>query len=176
VTHSRVAVRGSDWHQFARLHRRRAARTPKWIALQLPYTAWSLVHSGSFDLRPFEAMRPHVGTTVRVTADGAWVSMRAPGAALTAVPIIAPFCAGSRPTISNPKRWILLGKLAAALSVAGAAGLFFAACRRLVPEAAWPATILFALGSSLCSVASQSLWMHGPRRLLVVSGTLSVGG
>jgi hypothetical protein len=32
----------------------------------------------------------------------------------------------------------------------------------LAPSARWPATILFGLGTCLCSVASQAIWMHGP--------------
>jgi hypothetical protein len=60
---------------------------------------------------------------------------------------------------------VQLGKLAAAISVAAAAAVFFLLCRSLAPAAAWPATILFALGSCLWSVASQALWMHGPATL-----------
>ena len=134
---------------------------PEVDCVAAPYTAWSLVRRGSFDLRPYEAMRSHVGTNVRETADESWISIRAPGAALTAVPIIAPF-ALFRAEPFKSGTMDLLGKLSAALSVAGAAGLFFMVCRRLTPDVAWPATILFALGSSLCSVASQALWMHGP--------------
>jgi hypothetical protein len=32
----------------------------------------------------------------------------------------------------------------------------------LAPSARWLATILFGLGTCLCSVASQAIWMHGP--------------
>ena len=54
-----------------------------------------------------------------------------------------------------------LGKLVVAYS-AGTVVVFFFLCRRLAPTAAWPATVLLALGTSLWSVASQALWMHGP--------------
>jgi hypothetical protein len=126
-----------------------------------PYAAWSLVRHGSLDLHFYPALRTVVGSQVRALPGGAWVSIRPPGSALAALPLVAPLAAVRERPLADS--WMQqLGKLAAAYSVAGAAGLFFGACRRLAGNAAWPATILLALGTCLCSVASQALWMHGP--------------
>jgi hypothetical protein len=55
-----------------------------------------------------------------------------------------------------------LGKATSTILVSAAAVLMFMLCCRLAPAAAWPATILFAAGTCLFSVASQQLWTHGP--------------
>lgn len=134
---------------------------PEMDTVAAPYTAWSIARHGSLDLRAYEELRRYVPSFIRELPDGAWISMRPPGSAFVAVPVIAPFAATREAPLSM-MTMDTLGKLAAALCVAGAAGLFFVVCRRLAPEAAWPATILFGLGTCLCSVASQALWMHGP--------------
>jgi hypothetical protein len=129
-----------------------------------PYTAWSLVRHGSLDLRPYEELRLCLGTHVKELPDGRWVSIRGPGSALVAVPVVAPLAMiHERPPSATTMHH--LGKLAAAGCVAAAAVLFFGLCRRLAPSAAWPPTVLFALGTGLASVASQALWMHGPATL-----------
>jgi hypothetical protein len=93
--------------------------------------------------------------------DGSWVSFYPPGSALAMVPFVAPL-AIFREEPLTPAHMEVLGKFAAACYVAAAAGLFFLLCKELAPSACWPATILFGLGTSLCSVASQAIWMHGP--------------
>src|SRR5207237_10541571 len=85
---------------------------------------------------------------------------RPPGSALAAVPFVAPF-ALLRDQNLREVDMVHLGKLAAAVSVAAAAALFLVVCRRLAPAGAWPATILFALGTCMWSVASQALWTYG---------------
>jgi hypothetical protein len=125
-----------------------------------PYSAWSLVRNGSLDLRQFPELGSHVGTSIQQMPDGSWLSIRPIGSALAAVPFVAPYALlRDRPRDAH---MLHLGKLTAAVMVAASAVLFFVVCRRLVPEAAWPATILFALGTCMWSVASQALWMHGP--------------
>jgi hypothetical protein len=134
-----------------------------------PYVAWSLVRHGSLNLRGCPELERYVGTEVRVLPDGRWVSARPPGSAWTALPFVAPFAIGR----AEPPRMVNivhLGKLTAAISVAGAAVLFFLLCRRFAPSAAWPATVLFALGTCLWSVASQALWMHGPATFWLTLG------
>jgi hypothetical protein len=126
-----------------------------------PYTAWSLVRHGSVDLRPYPELRPYHGTEVLRLPDGRRVSSRPPGSALAAVPFVAPL-ALTRDRPPGTTAMAHLGKLTASSSVAGAAALLFLLCRRVAPAGAWPAAILFALGTSLWSVASQALWMHGP--------------
>jgi hypothetical protein len=136
---------------------------PEVDCVAAPYTAWSLVRHGSYDLRGYGELERHVGAggIIREGLAGAWVSMRPPGSALAAVPFVAPFAAFREQPLRD-RDMHHLGKLVAAVSVAAAAVFFFLTCRRLAPAAAWPATVLFALGTCLNSVASQALWMHGP--------------
>jgi hypothetical protein len=134
---------------------------PEMDTVAAPYTAWAIARHGSLDLRGYEDMRRYVPSFVRELPNGAWISMRPPGSAFAAVPVMLPFALAREQPLPM-MAMDTLGKLAAALSVAGAAGFFFVVCRRLAPDAAWPATTLFALGTCLCSVASQALWMHGP--------------
>jgi hypothetical protein len=125
-----------------------------------PYVAWSLVRHGSLDLSAYNELSTYRGTELK-EVDGRWLSIRPIGSALAAVPVVAPLAAVS----ATPPRMAVmlqLGKLTAAAWVAAAAVLFFHLCRRLAPAAAVPATVLFAFGTCLWSVASQSLWMHGP--------------
>ena len=126
-----------------------------------PYMAWSLVRHGNYELQFYPYLEPFIGQPIRVRADGAWVSMRPPGSALAALPFIAPVALVRSEPIPPPSMHHV-GKLAAAVYVALSAALFFVVCQRIAPAGAWPATLLFALGTSLYSVASQALWMHGP--------------
>jgi hypothetical protein len=126
-----------------------------------PYTAWSLVRHGSFDIQLYPDLCRHLGAFAIHLPDGTVLSRYPPGSALAAVPFVAPFAA-FRETPPRAIDMLNLGKLAAAVYVAGAAVLFFLTCRRLAPSGALAATILFAAGTCLWSVASQALWMHGP--------------
>jgi hypothetical protein len=126
-----------------------------------PYTAWAMVRHGSLDLHSYRELERFVGPTIFELSDGRWVSFRPPGIALAVVPVVAPLAAFREEPVGITAMHHL-GKLAAAAHVAGAAVLFFFLCRRLVPAAAWPATVLFAFGTSLYSVASQASWQHGP--------------
>lgn len=134
---------------------------PEVDCVAAPYMAWSLVRHASYDLQDYSELERYVGGPIRVRPDGSWVSMRPPGSALAAVPFVAPFAMFSEQPLREGVMHHL-GKLTAAVSVAGAAVFFFVVCRRLAPAGAWPATVLFALGTCLWSVASQALWMHGP--------------
>jgi hypothetical protein len=126
-----------------------------------PYTAWSMVRHGSLDLRSYPALERFVGPAIFALPDGRWVSFRPPGIALAVAPFVAPLAVFREEPVGITAMHHL-GKLAAAVHVAAAAVLFFLMCCRLVPSAAWPATILFAFGTSLYSVASQASWQHGP--------------
>ena len=120
-----------------------------------PYTAWSIIRHGSFDLRHYQELKPYLGTQVIELQNGAWVSMRPPGSAIFAIPFVLPL-AIFREYPPPPNTHAPIGKTyPAAVSVVGAAVFFFLTCRRLAPKAAWPATLLLALGTCLCSVASQ---------------------
>ena len=126
-----------------------------------PFTAWSLVKHGNLDLRDYPELQHHVGTCIRQLPDGSQLSMRPPGSALAALPVIAPL-ALMRNAPPRATSMLQLGKLAARLSVAASAVIFYLLCLHLAPAAAAPATILFSLGTCMWSVASQALWMHGP--------------
>jgi hypothetical protein len=126
-----------------------------------PYTAWSLLRHGSMDLRYYRELDFLLGTQVYQLPDGSRLSMRTPGGALVALPIVAPVAL----LCQDPPRAVImfyLGKATSVLLVSGAAVLIFVLCRRLAPAAAWPATLLFGAGTCLFSVASQQLWAHGP--------------
>jgi hypothetical protein len=138
---------------------------PEVDCVAAPYTAWSLVRHASLDLGRYPELEKKLPPgDLREQSDGSLVSYRPPGSALAAIPFVAPF-AVVREQPWSETAMLCLGKLVGACCVTGAAGLFFVVCRRLVPGAAWPATILFGLGTCLCSVASQALWMHGPATL-----------
>jgi hypothetical protein len=126
-----------------------------------PYTAWAMIRHGSLDLHHYADLERFVGTAVYAMPDGQWVSFRPPGTPLAVVPFVAPLALFREEPLGITTMHHL-GKLAAAIHLAAAAVLFYWMCRRLVPSAAWPATILFAFGTSLYSVASQAIWQHGP--------------
>jgi hypothetical protein len=126
-----------------------------------PYTAWSLVRSGSFDVGRYPELSPYSHLHVLPVSGDRRMSIRPPGNAITAIPFVAPFALGRERPLSQ-LAMLQLGKLVGTVCVALAACLFFLTCRRVAPDAAWPATILFAFGTCLFSVAGQALWMHGP--------------
>jgi hypothetical protein len=135
-----------------------------------PYTAWSLARSGSFDLRPHAAhLKQYVGTEIKEQPDGSWIAFRPPGTSLAILPFVAPFAwLGFDSPSTLPMMHV--GKLAAAACVALSAVLFFFLVRRWVPSSEWPATVLYALGTSSWSVAGQGSWPHGPALLGVGAG------
>jgi hypothetical protein len=137
---------------------------PEVDCLAAPYEAWSLAKRGSFDLRDYPRFGFLLGYHVLECPDGTWASRRPPGTALTALPVIAPLAllCDSPPRETSMDQ---LGKVAAAMMVAAAGVFFFLVCRRFAPEGAWPAFVLFSLGTCLWSVASQALWMHAPATL-----------
>ncbi len=135
---------------------------PEVDCMAAPYVAWSLLRHGSCDVRYYPELKKYVGTIhIQKQPDGACVPMRTPGSALAAVPLMAPVALLHDQPLGETDMQ-QLGKLAAAISIAAAAALFFAVCRTVAPGAAWPATMLFAFGTCLYSVASQALWTHGP--------------
>jgi hypothetical protein len=136
-----------------------------------PYVAWSLVRHGSLDLTECRELVRYRGSELRATADGRWVSYRPIGSALAAVPFVTPFAVGAA-TPPSATAMLHLGKLTAAVWVAGSVALLFVICRRHVPPAAPLATVLYAFGTCLWSVASQALWMHGPATFWVCAALL----
>lgn len=144
---------------------------PEVDCVAAPYVAWSLVRHGSLDLTSCDDLTQHHPSELHATPDGRLVSFRPIGSALAAVPFVAP-CAAASATPPRTSVMLQLGKLTAATWVAASAVLFFFLCRRLVPRAAALATVLYAFGTCLWSVASQSLWMHGPATFWVCAALL----
>jgi hypothetical protein len=134
---------------------------PEIDCVAAPYTAWALLRTGSIDLRPYPDVAYLEPWAIRALPDGRVVSIRPVGSALAVVPFVAPFAVFSEQP-PNAMNMLHLGKLSSATAVAGAAALFYLLCLRLAPAAAWPATVLLALGTTCWSVASQSSWQHGP--------------
>ena len=132
--------------------------------ITVPYTAWSLLRHGSLDVHYYPELAKFHGAQLLELPDGRWFANRPLGAALAALPVLAPLAAFQErpPRMVNMNH---LGKLIGAASTAAAAVVFFFLCRRLAPGGAWPATVLFAFGTCLWSTASQALWMHGPATL-----------
>ena len=135
-----------------------------------PYTAWSLARHGSLDLRPHAVhLEQYLGTEVVARPDGSWIAFRPPGMSLVILPLVAPFAwLGVDAPSALPMMHV--GKLAAAICVSLSVVIFFFLARRWVPSAEWPATLLYALGTSLWSVASQGSWSHGPATLGICAG------
>jgi hypothetical protein len=126
-----------------------------------PYAAWAVVRTGSLDVSGYPDLLPYHESGLKRLPDGRVVPQRTPGSVFATVPVILPF-ALTREHPPTPGTMHALGKAAAAIHVAAAGAVFFLLCRRLAPSAAWPATVLFALGSCLFSVAAQASWVHGP--------------
>jgi hypothetical protein len=131
-----------------------------------PYAAWSLVQNGSFDVRDHAELARLVGSMVVELPDGRRLSSKPPGSTLAALPIVAPLAlALDRPLERSDMT--RLGKWVASAYVSGTVVLMFLLISRLVPAAVAATTLLAALGTCLYSVASQSLWSHGPATFFV---------
>lgn len=125
-----------------------------------PYVAFSLASGRGLDLRAYDVLDKFVGLSVVELPDGRRHSKYPPGSALFALPVVLPFAllAEDPPRTSVMRR---LGKLSGALASAGAAAMLYFVLARLAPAGALPASVLFAAGTSLWPVASQSAWGHG---------------
>lgn len=135
---------------------------PEIDCVPAPYAAWAVVRTGSLDVGGYPDLLPYHNTScLKTLPDGRVVPLRTPGSVFAAVPVVASV-AVFRERPFSPPTMHALGKGAAAAHVALAAALFLSLGRRLAPGGAWPAAVLFALGTCLYSVAAQALWVHGP--------------
>ncbi|MBI5764605.1 MAG: hypothetical protein HZA51_13900 [Planctomycetes bacterium] len=135
--------------------------------LPAPYTAWQLVKHGTFDLTSYPEADGHINSLAMLTSDGQLLSRYPPGCSLACLPTILPVALVMSDT--PPKRVMMhLGKLAAAIWVSGAVMLFYQVVRAHWPQATTSATVLFAFGTNLASVASQGAWGHGPAVFFVM--------
>lgn len=137
-------------------------------AIAAPYAAFAVALRGSVDLRDVRALDPVERALVK-RPDGGRVSRYPPGSTFVAVPLAAPF-AWIYGEPLRPSRMRRLGKWVASICCAAAVVLFALTCRGLAPGAVAPATVLLAAGTTVWSVASQSLWTHGPALLWVALG------
>jgi hypothetical protein len=134
---------------------------PEVDCIPAPYVAWAMLRDASLDLRDFPDLIPYRGTCVRAAPDGSVRSRYPIGSALAMLPFVAPLAVLQHDPPSLAVMFVL-GKLAGACFTVAATVLVFLICREVAPAGRWPATILFGLGTCLCSVASQAIWMHGP--------------
>ncbi len=127
-----------------------------------PYVSWQLVHHGGVDLTDLMPLfeRP-TERGIILSKTGGWISRYPPGSAIMAAPFFGAMSV-YRDTPPSSSRMQRMGKLAAATYCALAAVLVFLTVSRLFPGAEWPATVLFAFGTTVYSTAGQALWQHGP--------------
>jgi hypothetical protein len=137
---------------------------PQVDTIAAPYAAWSLIRHGTFELQHYAYLEQFLPNPIRADDNGRWLSRYPPGATLAAVPIVLPL-ALAFDEIPRPGTMRRIGKFVGASACALAVVFFWLTCLRLFPREAPPATILFAFGTGLWSVASQSLWQHGPATL-----------
>jgi hypothetical protein len=105
---------------------------------------------------------------------GQYASTFGLGAGLFALPIMGPACLLTDLESHIGLLW-WLGKLAAALSVAGSVLLLFlAGSHFLSTRAAGIVALAYGLGSCAFSVSSQALWQHGPAEFFVALGAYAL--
>lgn len=131
-----------------------------------PYTAWSLVRHGSFDVSKYDNLARYVPSALIVSRQGYWISKYPLGTILSALPVVAPLAIfRERPLAIGGMRTI--GKIIGVLYVGAAVAIFFLMCREIIPSATMISLVLFAWGNALWSVASRSSWGHGPATFFV---------
>ena len=88
------------------------------------------------------------------------------GAGLLALPVVAVARPFVGPLAAHSSLLWTVGKVVAAVAVAGSAGfLFFAALAHTRPLTAFVLGLTYGLGTCVWSTSSQSLWQHGPTEL-----------
>lgn len=137
-------------------------------SIAAPYAAFAVALRGSVDLSDVRYLDRFERALVE-RPDGGRVSRYPPGSTFAAVPFAAPF-AWIYGEELRPSRMRRLGKWVATFACAAAVVAFAFLCASIAPGATAPATLLLAAGTTIWSVASQSLWTHGPALLWVVLG------
>src|SRR5262245_61206120 len=77
-----------------------------------PYAAWSLIRHGSLDLRPYESLQPYLGSCIRETPDGSFVSRYPIGSTIAMLPFVAPLAVFQEEPLADAQMHVL-GKFAA---------------------------------------------------------------
>lgn len=138
------------------------------------YAAVSLARRADFDLDEFAGQlkgnRAEWPYFVAPTLDGRVVSRYGIGAPLAVQPVFAPVLALER-RIPNHVAMVL-ARVAASLYVAGAAVLLLLSAMRLGASrrTALLLALVYGLGTSALSSASQALWQHGPAQFFLMLG------
>ncbi|HET8542580.1 MAG TPA: glycosyltransferase family 39 protein [Anaeromyxobacter sp.] len=95
-----------------------------------------------------------------------FVNTFGPGAAVAALPVIAPLRWALGDLRARPDALWLGAKLAASLLVAASAAFVFLTARRwLSPGRAAALALAYGLGTAVWTTSSQTLWQHGPAEL-----------
>ena len=112
--------------------------------------------------------RYYLTSTIR---PGKYASTFGIGAGLTALPVFAVVKLFVRNLADRAELLWQLGKIVAAMLVAGSAVfLFLAASERIGPFAAFLLAAAYGLGTCVWSTSSQALWQHGPCEFFMAVG------
>ncbi|MFO0947962.1 MAG: tetratricopeptide repeat protein [Planctomycetota bacterium] len=114
---------------------------------------------------------------VPTSIPGVFANTFAPGSGISAIPFFAFAYAIHGDLRHDPGVFFTVGKVAAAVSVAGSAVLMLLIAVRFVPY--YPSlllTLAYALGTGVWSTSSQALWQHGPNEWFLLLGTLLTVG
>ncbi len=102
-----------------------------------------------------------------------YVNTFGPGAGIAAFPIYALFWLASDDFAEEPARVLLAGKIAASLMVSASAVFVFLTCLEITGRRrSFIIACVYALGTCVWSIASQTLWQHGPALFYVSLGIL----
>ncbi len=108
-----------------------------------------------------------------VTGERLYVGTFGPGAALSAVPVLAFLRAFAGDIRTSPELLWHGAKFAASLLAAASAAIVFLTARRwLQPGPALILAAAYGLGTSVWSTSSQTLWQHAPNEFFLALGTL----
>ncbi len=104
--------------------------------------------------------------------EGEYIGQYGPGAGLTALPLFAVLHAVGADVIDQPRTlWLAAKFVAAALVAASAAIVFLIAALRVPQRQAVLIAAAYGLGTCVWSLASQTLWQHGPNLFFLTLGT-----
>jgi len=116
----------------------------------------------------------YLGESVRsdpVSGERVHVGLFGVGAALSAVPLLAPVRAVAGDLVRSPAALWYGAKVAASLLAAGSAAFVFLLVRRwLSPAWALALAAAYGLGTPVWSTSSQSLWQHASNELFLAAG------
>jgi len=137
------------------------------------YVPIALLRSGRLELDDLVSIDPVEGRQIHQwVSHGHIYDSFPPVAPLLALPVYAVPVWLGRPADANLVA-NLASKIAASIMAALSAALLYAALRRILPvgDSAWVSALVYGLGTSTWSTASQGLWTHSPA-VLTLCGAL----